>query len=671
MEIPFFQKKGSTGEVYCGILLKETKGVCFLFTKTATEVVLTAQQSFTYSDGWERIIEDVDEALAILEQGKEASQRATHCIFFLYSHLIDPSTKEVAKPYIGKMRELVKSLEFKPVGYIEVIDAVHDHLEKKRQTQLSSIVIEIDDHFISAFLYKGGHKIFAQCVERSESFARDVEHALQLKQEQHVFPTQMYLYDSEDLHKESSALLMHNWSKDAFIHPPRTTIIQPEEITHALTALLNKQLCGAVPNTSFEDKDEEQKKEVMGFVVGEDITQKNTKENVHIGMPKVSFRLPAFQLPALPRMPIIPIVFGVIVLLGTVAGLLYYLHKATVLVRIPTATAKDTVLVTANSKPDTDEVLLSSVVTSFAISDKKETTGKKDIGEKAGGEVSLYSYEEKEVIIPKGKKLTVGSTEFETDGETALPPAQFAGDGITKNPGKSKVKVRASLIGTEGNLEKGKRFTIDGYSSNVVFAINDSALTGGTKKTVRTIAKADLDSIRSAITDRVKKTELAKFKNNVDHFIVPDLTDVEIKKEEFSGEIGEEATTITYKMSGDVTIFQIPQLSIRDAVQQKLEAEKKEGFTTDFVRFEIANQKEDKNTNSIALTVQGEAVFSKKYEEDKLKNILKGSKLQSVQEVLSARFGLTAERVVITPSIPLLQDHLPFFTHNIEIETLK
>jgi len=670
MDIPFFQKKNKTGEVYCGILLKESRGVCYLFTKTDTDVVLTAEQPFTYSDGWERIIEDVDEALAILEQGKEAHQRATHCIFFLFSHLIDPVTKEVAKPYIGKMRELVKSLEFKPVGYIEVIDAVHEHLEQKKQSQLSSIIVEIDDHSVAAFLYKGGHKIFSQCVERTDAFARDVEKALHLKQEQHVFPTQMYLYNSDDLHKESSELLMHNWSRDAFIHPPRTTIIQPNELTAALIQLLNKQLCTSKEQSHSEDKDEEQKKEVMGFVVGADITQ-NVVLNQNSVLPKASFKLPQIRLPQFPRIPIVPILFTVLLLGGVSGGVLYYLHKATVLLRIPTETAKDTVIVTASSKPSEDEVLLSNSTSPFTVSDKKETTGKKDVGERASGEIRVYSYEENEVIIPKGKKMSVGSLEFESDQETAIPPAQFAGDGITKNPGKSKVKVRASILGTESNLEKGKRFTIDGYSSNTVFAINDAALTGGTKKTVRTIAKADIDSIKESVTERVTKNELAKNKNNAQFLIVPDLTKTTIKKEQFSGEIGEEASTITYTITGDVTIFRIPQTSIRDAVQEKLEKEKKEGFTTDSVHFEITRQKEDVTKSSISLTVQGEAVFSKKFEAASLKDTLKGRNVATVEQILRDDFGLPIERTMISPSVPILQEMFPFFVHNIQIEIVK
>lgn len=671
MDIPFFSKKNDSGEVYCGILLKESKGVCYLFTKTPTKVVLTAEQSFTYSDGWERIIEDVDEALAILEQGKETHQRATHCIFFLFSHLIDPTTKEVAKPYIGKMRELVKSLEFKPVGYIEVIDAVHEYLENKKQTQLSSIVIEIDDHSIGAFLYKGGHKIFTQCVERTEAFAHDVEHALNLKKEQHVFPTQMYLYDSNDLHKESSALLMHNWSKDAFIHPPRTTIIQPEELTHALTELLNKQLCGTPTTAPFEDKEEEQKKEVMGFVIGQDITQTAEVQKQPFRLNMLKIPLPKITLPNLSRFPILPILFILLLLGGIVGFVLFYVHKATVLVRIPVLNAKDTVLVTANSKPTEDEVLLSSISTPFSISDKKETTGKKDIGERAGGEVSLYSYEEKEITLSKGRLLSVGSTNFELDEDASLPPSQFASDGITKTPGKVKAKVRASSIGPEGNLEKGKRFTVDGYSSNVVFAINDSALSGGTKKTVRTIAKADVDSIKETVSDRVKKDILSKHKNDVKHFTVPDLTSVRIEKEEYSGEIGEEATVVTYKINGQVTLFQIPQLSIRDAVQTKLENEKKEGYSTDSVRFEITNQKEDTKNTKLSLTVQGEAIFSKTYNEKNLKESLKGVSLESLHKVINEAYGLSTERVVISPSIPPLNSILPFFVQNIQIETLK
>jgi hypothetical protein len=670
MEIPFFQKKNEGGEVYCGILLKETQGVCYLFTKSHKGVSVTSQQPFTYSDGWEHIVDDVDEALAILEQGKEQHQRATHCIFFLFSHLIDPVTKEVAKPYIGKMREMVKSLEFKPIGYIEVIDAIHEHLEKIKQTQLSSIVIEIDRHKVGTFLFKGGHKLFSHFVDRTESFAHDVEHALRLKQEQHVFPTQMYLYDSDDLHEESSALLMHNWSKESFIHPPRTTIIQPDELTVALTDLLSKQLCGPMQTPAFEDKEDEQKKEVMGFVIGEDITQRPEPVRSHTPM-RPRFVLPSFTLPTLPKLPYIPVLVAIVLLGAICGGVIYFLHRATVVIRIPTQTAKDTVTVTAQVKPSDGETMLSSITASFSASEKKDTTGKKDIGERSGGEVTLYSYEEKEQSIQKGAKLTFNSIQFQTDDSATLPPAQFAADGITKTPGKTKVKVRAVGIGQDGNIEKGKRFTVEGYSANSVFAINDAAFSGGTKKTVRTVAKADIENMRSFISDQAKKNELSKQKNDVSYLIVPDMTKVVIQKEDMSGEVGEEATSISYKATGEVVIFRIPQQAIRSAVQEKLESEKKEGYNTDSVLFSIIKQKETSGKEGVSLTVQGEAVFSKRYSVDDLKSKLVGVSVASGEDVITSAFGLGVEKVDISPQIPILKDRLPFVKNNIQIETLK
>ena len=158
MHIPFLTKKDEAGEIYCGILLKEKEGSCILFRKTAQTLTVFKEQPFTYTDGWEHIVDDVDEALALLEQGGDAIH-ATQCIFFIFSHLIDLVTKEIAKPYLGKMRDIAKFLDLKPVGYIEVIDAVHEYLEQLKETRLSSLVIETDVSQATIFLYKGGHKI--------------------------------------------------------------------------------------------------------------------------------------------------------------------------------------------------------------------------------------------------------------------------------------------------------------------------------------------------------------------------------------------------------------------------------------------------------------------------------------------------------------------------------
>ena len=62
MKIPFFSKKEQK-EFYLGIFLKEDQGVLMTFLKESGKLELVDREKFTYTNGWENLTDDVDEAL--------------------------------------------------------------------------------------------------------------------------------------------------------------------------------------------------------------------------------------------------------------------------------------------------------------------------------------------------------------------------------------------------------------------------------------------------------------------------------------------------------------------------------------------------------------------------------------------------------------------------------
>lgn len=666
MKLPFLSEKKTAGEVYCGILLKEAQGVCFVYQKDAHSIHLLKQKEFQYTDGWEHIVDDVDEALSMIEQELGKQTIISQCIFFIFAHLLDQHTREIAKPYIGKMRDISKLLELKPIGYMEVIDAVHEQLESEKQTSLSSLVVELDDTQMTIFLYKAGHKIVVQSVSRSDNFADDMQIALEGIAQSHILPNHIYLYDSTDLAEESSDLLLHSWKKNLFIQQPRIAVVPASTVSNALMKLLEKQLCAATP--SVETKSETTlPKEVMGFTIGEEAIMESSFDEPP-AKKSFSFKVPRISLPPLRLLSLIGIPLSIVLLCG---GLIYFLHRATIIITVPVEKKQSEVSILASKKPvKEDQVELQGFTSSFSFAEKRETTGKRDVGEKASGEISLYNYDEKEKQFPKATKVQSDTLSFETDDAVSIPASQFAADGITKNPGKNKVKVRAVVLGPESNLEKNKRFSITGTSSNIVFGINEVAISGGTKKAVRTISKIDMDNLRLSVLEKAKKAALDKQKGDKSYFVLPELTSALANKEKFSGEVGEEATSFTYTASGEVSLFRIPQKTIEVFVQKKLENDRPTGYLTDKVTFNVKKQKKLEN-GDIQLTLGGDIIFSKALDNNTIAKALTGKGSEEGQSILQSQFGITQVDIVINPPLPLIGERMPFWQDHIRIEFLR
>jgi hypothetical protein len=670
MKLPFLNENKTEGEVYCGILLKEAQGICYVYEKKPQSVVLLKQKEFQYTDGWEHIVDDIDETLSIIEQemGKQAT--ISQCVFFIFAHLMDQNTHEISKPYIGKMRDISKLLELKPVGYMEVIDAVHEELEKEKQVRLSSVVVELDDTQMTVFLFKGGHKIVVQSGSRTDNFAEDMQTALEKIALNHILPNHIYLYDSTDLAEESSDLLLYSWKKNIFIQQPRITVIQSSTVGKALLMLLEKQLCDK-PVVITQKEEDAQPAEVMGFTIGKEVVEETSSFGESKPKSTFQFSLPKFSLPSLPMVKMAPLFFVPLLIIGLCVGFLFFFHKAVVTIQVPVEKKDGEITIQTSKKPtQTEQVELQTFSSSFSASEKKDTTGKRDVGEKASGEVTLYNYDEKERQLAKGTKLQLDSLGFETDDAVTIPPSQFATDGITKNPGKAKVKIRASILGPESNVDKNKRFSVPGTSSNILFGINESAITGGTKKTVRTIAKADIDNIKSFVLEKAKQDALEKQKSETNYLLLPELSVTQATKEEFSGEIGEEATTLKYTASGDVVISRIPKKAIEDFVAKKLESEKPNGFKTEAITFTVKKQKK-LESGDIELTIGGEITFAMELNTNDIAASIVRKSNEEGKKIIESKYKITQVEVNITPQLPLIKERMPFWQDHIRVELLR
>lgn len=668
MKLPFLQNNTGKGEIYCGILLKEAQGVCYVYEKKPTSVSLLKQREFQYTDGWDHLVDDIDETLSIMEQEMGKTSTVSQCIFFVFTHLIDQSTHEIAKPYIAKIREVSKLLELKPVGYMEVIDAVHEELEQEKQSRLSSLIVELDDTKMIIFLFKGGHKLVVQHVARTDNFAEDMQGALEKIAQNHILPNYIYLYDSTDLAEESSDLLLYSWKKNLFIQQPRISVIQSSKVGKSLQKLLERQLC-TQPET-LAAKVEDQPSEILGFTIGKE----ENKDTVSVGgseKKQFALVLPKLTLPHMSFLRVTPFILFPILFIGLIGLFLYFLHTSTISIQVPKEKKNAEITILASDNPSkAEQVELMNFTASFSASEKKDTTGKRDIGEKASGEVTLYSYEEKERALPKGTKLQYNSISFETDDSVTIPASQFASDGITKNPGKAKVKVRASVLGTESNVEKSKRFSVADISSNTIFAINEVAISGGTKKTVRTIAKNDIDAIRSFVAEKAVKDALQKNESDTSYLLLPELTTAKAIKEQFSGEVGEEADVLKYTASGTVSIARIPKKAIKQFIETKLENEKPSGYKSTSVTFLVKKQKKMEG-GDMQLTIGGEVVFSKDLNTKEIAHGVSGKSVSQCKTALQSQFGVSEFEISVNPPLPLVNEWMPLWQDHIRVELLR
>ncbi|HXH04929.1 MAG TPA: baseplate J/gp47 family protein, partial [Candidatus Nitrosotenuis sp.] len=123
-------------------------------------------------------------------------------------------------------------------------------------------------------------------------------------------------------------------------------------------------------------------------------------------------------------------------------------------------------------------------------------TGKKDVGEKAKGTISLSNTTESDpVFVAAGSRFTTATgLEFVSDSDVTVPGAKFVG-GIAKPAGAASVSATASEIGEAYNV--GPQSLV---SNDITIAARfDQATSGGSKRQVIVVSSADIEKAKEQL----------------------------------------------------------------------------------------------------------------------------------------------------------------------------
>lgn len=243
---------------------------------------------------------------------------------------------------------------------------------------------------------------------------------------------------------------------------------------------------------------------------------------------------------------LLPIIAVVAVLIIGAVFLLTMNTKAVVTILVNAKTDQKTTSVTFSDNEATN--VGNSVIASQPISVSEDgsittnATGKKDVGTPAKGTVTIIN-------LGDPISLTSGTIITSPNGLKYTLDSSVNVDNFASGSAAT-VNVTSSDIGPEQNLPSGTKFTVAGQD-NTVAAKNDSAFSGGTKKSVPIVSA---DDIQKTLTDLPKQLE-AKAKSDIkskatgDNILLTSFTDESVDKssQTFDHKAGDQASNVTLK----------------------------------------------------------------------------------------------------------------------------
>lgn len=705
----FFKKNKDKKEYYFGLFLKGDEATGFVFEISGEHFSVLHHHTAPYSNGWENIIQDIDEILSKLETTTRLHLKKV--IFFLYSYFIDDATAEIRQPYKNIIKTISKELDLQPLGYIECNEAVAQYLERRDKSPLNVILVEIDKTNVDVCIYKGSRKITSKTISRTQNLVDDLTTIFMEVKNQTLLPSRLVLYDSSDLDDESVKILGHKWDKEIFIQHPRVEVIKRQDLYNELGAIFSAQLrdskakpVGVVdekqnipPETHIEEPIQNPisnvepvtaipqpsttapgPQELMGFTISSD--DETVQPQYQTAAYQGKTTSPQFKKPARPFKLNIPkfkfnlpkgnmmryaSIIGLFLIILSLVLIEVRFHKATLTIMLPSKTVSKEILVT-----DLDFAV---ATTSSTVEGSTSTTGKRDVGEKARGEVTMHNFDDSVKLFQKGTTLEVDGHSFTLDQDVSVASASetLSGDEIVKQAGKTKTSITASVLGPESNLEKGKRFKIADEPTTRYFAVNESALSGGSKKTLRTVAKKDIDDLKKTLLDKGKKQAIDNIKKDIQNGvkILDTLTEANLESSKASKEIGEESDKVNLSVTVGATYYSFNESALKDKLATELKKDLPTDFEMDSAKLSYMIKNVEKDDEAIQLDIEAKEIASKKISPTEVANAVKGKSKNSVAAIIQSKTSATGYNLDIQSPLPGLNSFMPFLPKNIVVQT--
>lgn len=303
-------------------------------------------------------------------------------------------------------------------------------------------------------------------------------------------------------------------------------------------------------------------------------------------------------------------------------------------------------------------------------------TGVKDVGTKAGGEISFYNdYDpQNSISLANGTALIADGKTFYLDGAITIPPATVVSLFPTKiNPGTTKGKIIAKENGDSYNISSAK-FIISSFSGakrENVYGQSAQALTGGSSKEVTVISESDIEQSKQSLIkelDTAIKEEITTLSSADEVKLILSSLRESIVTFSTDREVGSESANFKSKLSYSINEMGIKEDQLKEAVLAKAQQSlaQDEMFVNpsiEQISYEIVSVDSEKGMVNISGKFAGKV--GKKIENTAIVDMLAGGKLGGAESRIKELPGVDEVSLEIWPNFwPML----PFIKQRITVD---
>jgi hypothetical protein len=366
-------------------------------------------------------------------------------------------------------------------------------------------------------------------------------------------------------------------------------------------------------------------------------------------------------------------IVGLLLIIFSFASILFFLHKATLTVFFQGSNIDKELTIEGEIEGSGNgKLAITKSKEAVEASDSTTTTGKKIIGDKAKGTVTIFNMKTQERTLKKGTAMQTDSGisfTLDSDVKIASASSSVTGEGnVTIITGKQKAGVTASEIGTKGNITKDTKLKIDGISSEDGRAQSDSAFAGGSEKQVQTVSKDDMTKLQSAVEKKIRQKgdEIVK-KTAAEKRTITDLTKIATTQKKYSKELSEEADSLSLTQQSDVEFYSYSEPDLKKIISGALKGTIDDRYELLPTNINYSLLKAEEVDGKVSINVKVEAKPIRKVEREKILSDIRGKNIRKLEHIVKEEYGGVGYEVKVDSPITPLRSWMPFFTKNIEI----
>ncbi len=261
---------------------------------------------------------------------------------------------------------------------------------------------------------------------------------------------------------------------------------------------------------------------------------------------------------------------------------------------------------------------------------KAVTTGTKNTGDKAKGQVNIFNWTTSPKNFSSGTVLiTSNGVKFTLDSDTDVASRSAS------LPGQSQANITAQNFGTDGNISASTDLTFQQYDQLLYSAKNDNALTGGDQKQITVVSKEDMDKLNKSLLDSLTQKAKSNLKDQASgKKINDDAVTITVTKKQFDKNLDDEASILNLDMTVQAKIIAYSEDDLKNVIAQKINSSQTNNLEARPENIQITNVQTKGNVNKLILSGQYNADLVPKFNDDDLKSKIAGKTTKGARTII-------------------------------------